>query len=284
MLVDWFTVGAQALNFVVLIWLMKRFLYGPILRAVEARDERVATELADATAKQLEAKQARDQFQQRDEQLEHDREDLLREAKDEAAAEGQRLLEAAREAAEAASLRHEETLRDAMESLHVAIAQRAQEEVFAIARKALTELAGASLEERLTEEFNRRLRELDGSAKVELETALKSSTVPALVRSAFDLPDAQREAIRVALNETFSFDASIDFETAPDVVCGIELTSNGRKVAWSIAEYLRSLSEGVCELVGKHERAGGEADADAPEDATADGRADPTEAAAPHGV
>ena len=27
MLIDWFTVGAQALNFLILVWLMKRYLY-----------------------------------------------------------------------------------------------------------------------------------------------------------------------------------------------------------------------------------------------------------------
>ena len=39
MLIDWFTVGAQALNFLVLVWLLKRFLYKPILDAVDAREK-----------------------------------------------------------------------------------------------------------------------------------------------------------------------------------------------------------------------------------------------------
>ena len=43
MLIDWFTVGAQALNFIILVWLLKRFLYKPILDAVDAREKRVAT-------------------------------------------------------------------------------------------------------------------------------------------------------------------------------------------------------------------------------------------------
>ncbi len=51
MLIDWFTVGAQALNFVILVWLMKRFLYKPILDAIDAREKRIATELADAGRK-----------------------------------------------------------------------------------------------------------------------------------------------------------------------------------------------------------------------------------------
>jgi len=51
MLIDWFTVGAQALNFIILVWLLKRFLYKPILGAVDAREKRIAAELADAAAR-----------------------------------------------------------------------------------------------------------------------------------------------------------------------------------------------------------------------------------------
>ena len=60
MLIDWFTVGAQALNFLILVWLMKRFLYKPILAAIDAREKRIAAELADADAKKAEAQKERD--------------------------------------------------------------------------------------------------------------------------------------------------------------------------------------------------------------------------------
>ena len=56
MLIDLFTVGAQALNFLVLVWLLKRFLYKPILNALDAREKRIARELADADAKTAEAR------------------------------------------------------------------------------------------------------------------------------------------------------------------------------------------------------------------------------------
>ena len=60
MLIDWFTVGAQVLNFLILVWLLKRFLYKPILDAIDAREERIAAELADADAKKAEAQKERD--------------------------------------------------------------------------------------------------------------------------------------------------------------------------------------------------------------------------------
>ena len=58
MLIDWFTIAAQALNFLILVWLMKRFLYKPILNAIDAREKRIATELADADAKRAEARRS----------------------------------------------------------------------------------------------------------------------------------------------------------------------------------------------------------------------------------
>jgi F0F1-type ATP synthase membrane subunit b/b' len=51
MLIDWFTVGAEAINFLILMWLLKRFLYKPILDAIESREQKIAAELADAATK-----------------------------------------------------------------------------------------------------------------------------------------------------------------------------------------------------------------------------------------
>ena len=249
MLIDWFTVGAQAINFIILVWLLKRFLYKPILDAVDARERRVAAKLADADAKKAEAKKERDEFQHKNEAFDRQRAALLSKATEEAKAERQRLLGEARQAAEALSATQQETLRREARNLSEAIGRQIRQEVFAIARKALMDLATTSLEERLAERFTRRLRELAGKAKLDLAEALKSAPDPALVRSAFELPTKQRIAIQDALNEVFSVNLQTRFETAPDLISGIELTANGQKVAWSIADYLSSLEKGVDELL-----------------------------------
>jgi F-type H+-transporting ATPase subunit b len=249
MLIDWFTVAAQAVNFLILVWLMKRFLYKPILHAIDEREKRIATELANADAKKAEAQKEHDEFERKNAEFDQQRAALLSKATDEAQAERRRLLDEARKAAEALSSKRRETLKDEERSLHLAISRRTQREVFAIARKALSDLATVSLEERLGEVFTRRLREMEGKAKEALGEALKTASGPAVVRSAFDLPADQRAAIENALNETFSAEVRVRFETAPDLVGGIELTTNGQKVAWSIADYLASLEKGVDELL-----------------------------------
>ena len=85
-------------------------------------------------------------------------------------------------------------------------------------------------------------------------SALKNAKEPAVIRSAFDLPSEERATIQNAVNETFSADIHLRFETAPGLVSGIELTANGQKVAWSIADYLTSLEKGVSELVKQQDK------------------------------
>ncbi len=254
MLIDWFTVGAQALNFLILVWLLKRLLYKPILDAIDAREKRIALALADADARKAEAQKERDEFQHKNEEFDQQRAALLSQAVDEAKAERQRLLGEARQAADALIAKRQEAFRNDAHSLSQAISRRTQQEVFAITRRTLADLATTSLEERLGEVFIRRLREMDSHAKEGLGEALKATSAPALVRSAFEMPAKQRAAIQNALNETFATEIHVRFETAPALIGGIELTTNGQKVAWSIADYLASLEKGVDELLKEKEK------------------------------
>jgi F-type H+-transporting ATPase subunit b len=248
MLIDWFTVGAQVVNFVILVWLLKRFLYKPILEAIDAREKRIATELADAAAKKTEAQGERDALHDKNKAFDEQHGALLGKATDEAKAERERLLDEARKESKALRAQEADALRRDKTRLGDEISRLAKEEVFGIARKALADLATVSLEERMGEVFTRRLREMDGKAKEALGAALKSSE-PALVRTAFEMPAEQRAAIQNALNESFSAEVGIRFETAQDALCGIELTASGQRIAWSIADYLTSLGRRVDALL-----------------------------------
>lgn len=249
MLIDWFTIIAQVLNFLILVWLLKHFLYKPILNAIDAREKKVAAELADADAKEAEAKKEKEEFRRKNEEFDQQRAALLSMAKDEAKTERQRLLEEARKEASDLRSKQQEALRNDKQDLNQAINLRAQQEVFAISRKVLKDLAGASLEEITVNVFAQRLRELDGDEKEKLVSALDTSSNPVLIRTAFDLPQAQRDLVKKTIKETLGIEVQARFETVPDLVSGIELTANGQKVAWSIADYLASLEKSIDELL-----------------------------------
>ena len=253
MLIDWFTIAAQALNFLILVWLMKRFLYKPILNAIDAREQRIAKELADAKAKMADAQKEREAFKGKNKAFDEQRDALMSQARQEAKAERQRLLDEARQAAEVLHAKQQDAMEREQQRLNDEITRRTREEVFAIARKTLTDLAGMSLEERINEVFRRRLRELDGEAKEGFARILKTSSDPVIVRSTFELPSEQRDAIQHALNETFSAEIHIRFETEPELISGIELTLNGHRVAWNIADFITSLEIGVEKLLKEND-------------------------------
>ena len=249
MLIDWFTVVAQMLNFLILVWLLKHFLYKPILNAIDAREKRIAAELADAAAKKTDAQKERDDFQSKNKAFDEQRSTLLAKATEEAKAERERLLGEAQKAADSLRAAQVTALRNDHVKLGSEITRLATEQVFGIARKTLADLATVSLEERIGEVFTRRLREMNGKAKQELGDALKASPDASIVRTAFDLPDEQKAAIQNALNETFAAEIRIRFETSQAQICGIELTANGQKISWSIADYLETLDHKVGALL-----------------------------------
>ncbi|MCA9320391.1 MAG: F0F1 ATP synthase subunit delta [Planctomycetes bacterium] len=251
MLIDWFTVGAQVLNFVILVWLMKRFLYKPILDAIDAREKLIAAELADAAASKAEAEKESTDFRKRNEDFDQKRSALFTQATDDAKAERLRLETDARTAAEAMSAKLQKKLERESLDLSRAIGRRTRDEVFAIARRVLTDLATIDLEASMSQVFTRRLRDMDDQTRGRLGEALKSAVEPALVRSAFELPAKQQAAIQNAITESFSAEIEVRFEVAADLIGGIELSANGQKVAWNIDDYLGALETSVGEILVK---------------------------------
>ncbi len=287
MLINWFTVVAQAINFLILVWLLKHFLYKPILHAIDEREKGIATQLAQAEAKEAEAQKDRDDFQHKNEAFDQERAALLKKATDDANSERQRLLDEARKDADALRAKRQTALQSEQRNLNQEIVRWTQKEVFAIARKTLADLAATSLEERMGDVFVRRIRALTGAAKEQLATAFKTSNHTVSVHSAFDLPPAQRTAIESAVKETFAPEAQVQFETAPELVCGIDLSTNGHKVSWSIADYLATLEKSAGELLPKEAKpepkaeAKPEPKAEAKPEAEAEAKPEPTAVAKP---
>lgn len=249
MLIDWFTVIAQVINFLILVWLMKRFLYRPILNAIDAREKRIAAKIADADTKKAEAQKERDEYQHKNEVFDQQRKEHMNKVKEAAKTERAQLLDTARQEAEDLRTSLQLALKNEQLGLNNELSRRVREEVFAIARKTLFDLAGASLEERMTDIFLDRLRELSSAQMAELKSAFITSPSPMLVRTAFKLPTPQCSAIEMTIKEILGKEKQVEFDIVPDLVSGIEISSSGQKVVWSIADYLDSMAMNVDSLL-----------------------------------
>jgi F-type H+-transporting ATPase subunit b len=249
MLIDWFTVIAQAANFLILVWLMKRYLYQPVLTAIDARETRIAAQLKDAEVKQTAAEQEREAFQQKNAAFEQRRDTLLKTAQNDAAAERKKLLEEAHKESDALRAKLDAAVQSERVALNLEVVKGVRQEVFAIARRALADLAAVDVETQIVKVFTGRLHALDDQEKTKLAAAMKASPEPALVYSAFELPALQREAIQQALRDAFGAEVPVKFATTPRLICGIELNAHGQKLAWSIDDYLSSLDKQMNELL-----------------------------------
>jgi F-type H+-transporting ATPase subunit b len=259
MLIDWFTVGAQGVNFLILVWLLRRFLYKPVLAAIDAREKKVAAKIGDATAQEAKAQAEREELRKRNEAFDREREGLLLKATDEAGTERQRLIESARQDSQLLRVKLTQALANERAELGHQLSVQTQAEVFAVARKTLADLSGTSLEDRMIEVFIARLRALPEKQRLALagagiDTATSGAVIhaaptrTALVRSAFECPPVERAKVESAIRECLGANVAIRFETSPEFVCGIELTVDGVKLAWSVADYLSSLAQDVTAL------------------------------------
>ncbi len=252
MLIDWFTVGAQAVNFLILVWLLQRYLYRPVLAAIDAREQKIAAKLADATAQETRAQVAGEELRKRNEAFDGERADLVQKATAEGAAERQRLIESARGDSQQLRSKLTQALAAERAELGRQLSVRTQTEVFAVARKALSELAGASLEDRIIAVFLTRLAgagvDTRPAGAVAAATPAATPARLALVRSAFEPAPARRAEVEAAIRALFGANVVVRFETAPETVCGVELTVDGVKLAWSVADYLASLAQEVATL------------------------------------
>jgi len=239
MQIDWITVSAQIVNFLVLVYLLKRFLYGPIMRAMQRREERITDRLKEAEERERKAEESEQEYNEKTEDLERRREKMLNEARESAERDRRRMLEEAREeVAETREQWQRQVRREKREFLDE-LRKRTGDAVQSVTRKALAELADAELEEEMIRSFIERLKSLDESAR----EALGDADGPIRVTTAFELDSGARGRLTRALHEHIAPGAEIDYRESSGLVCGIELAAGGRRLGWSLAGYLDELGE-----------------------------------------
>jgi F-type H+-transporting ATPase subunit b len=265
-LIDWFTVAAQMVNFLILVALLKYFLYGRITKAMDEREERIASRLHEAEQWQQEAAAETAAYRQQRQELEAKRAALLAQARDSAATQRQELLAAARQEVESMRARWQKAMHDEQETFLHDLRQRASQQLLAVARRALTDLAHADLEQQMVGTFVDKLRTLDDNAWEALAASQHDADQPLVVYSAFVVPPVTRQQLQHLLQERLGAAVRVRFETLSEVLCGIELRTNGGKIAWTLEHYLDTLEESLATAFAEIRAP---TDADLPEAATA---------------
>ena len=238
---NWVLIAAQLLNFFALVWLLNRFLFKPARLAMAARRDTLRAEVETARKTTAEADAAKRRYDAALAQIDQAKEQAVAAAREAATAERRALEIETR--ADMAKLREEwradiERDRDAFrESLR----EEATAAYLSLARRALADLAGSALDERLADRLAQRIE----AGGPELAQRLGDAGAKLTVRSSEPLGDAARDKLRKAVAAATGGERSLTFTTEDAAAGEIRLSAPGVTVAWGVGPYLDDIAARV---------------------------------------
>lgn len=248
MLIDWFTVVAQLINFVILVVALKYLLYDRILDVMDARRRRFIEREEETQRFRNEAEEESERIKAERREIESNWESMIDEARREADERRRELLEQARSQVEHRERQWEDTILDRREQLAADLRRATGEQAVSISRRATTDLAGAEFEAMIIASF---LERLAGLVDDEVMRALAvDPEEPLTVSTAFPLSDEQRGAIRTSLRDLLGDPArEMEWGRDPELIAGISLTVGARRIVWAIDSYLEGVEERFADVL-----------------------------------
>ncbi|MGO9147188.1 MAG: hypothetical protein ACLQDF_12530 [Desulfomonilia bacterium] len=241
--IDWFVLLAQIINFLILVFLLKYFLYNRILGAIDARESRIASQFSEAERLKAQAQQSADAYDEKNRELKDKAEELMNQAQKASEHEKEQLMDKVREEVDQVRRRWYETLSREKKAFLEDLRRRAGTYIYDTIRHVLADMANEDLEERMVQVFTERIREMSQEQQDKLKDSLKAGGSLIVVRSAFALIPDQKKRIEEAIRPYVAPKVPIRYEVSGAIGAGIEMMAHGYKVSWSIEDYLASLEE-----------------------------------------
>ncbi|WP_084399051.1 F0F1 ATP synthase subunit delta [Henriciella aquimarina] len=247
--INWVTVAAQTVNFLILVWLLHKFLYGPVMKAMAAREEKIHKRKAEADAEKEAAENTRQGLEADQAKLAAERKALLEDAHAEAEKVRHQLEAEAR--AETDTMRRAwlEQLASEQTEFLTDVRGKGADAIVEICRTALKELAGEDLERRIVAAFSGKLDAMPADVRKKVAAAGKRHDGTVTVESAFPLSKQDKQQITESLHTAMDPALKPKFEAADDLLAGIRLRADSQVIEWSFNSFLDQLTNRIEEAL-----------------------------------
>ena len=243
MSIDWFTFIAQVINFAVLVAFLNRFLYGPILDAIDSRSTNIGEQLDAARQLKQQANEEKLKYENLNTESENARQSKLARINQESESLRQRLLQEARHEVKVRRDGWQASLKRDQEYLVKQLVQKSSGQAIAISTKVLQVLAGQVLEEQVVQHFLNHLANLPSLELERLQVEAKNKP-DCRVETAFPVSPDCLQQIRRTINQELGVQ-DLQLLVTPEIVLGITLRIGSLKTGWNVREYLESLEEEI---------------------------------------
>lgn len=248
MQIDWFTLVAQIINFLVLVGLLKYFLYDRILHVADEREAQIADRFEEAEEAKQAAHEEAEIYRAKSQELEDEREQYIFEARQEVEAQRKELLKEARQEVEETQVQWYEAVQREKDLFLQDLRRRSGQQIYAVTHRVLADLADAELEQRIVQTFMERLDRLDDDEREALAESIQKSGEKVIIRSAFEMSKGTRRDLMGSIQDQWGDGVEGQFETSRDLIAGIELRADGYQIAWSLQDYLESLEANMSQV------------------------------------
>ncbi|TKR55136.1 F0F1 ATP synthase subunit B [Allopusillimonas ginsengisoli] len=255
MSIDWITVAAQIGNFLVLVWLLKRFLYRPILDGIDAREAEISRQMGEARRVQDMAEAEKAEFAQRRAALESEQASALDAVRTQAEVARRQLVAEARE--QMSEKRVAAANERQTEARHFAtlLQKSGSQALLTLMRKALEDLADQSLEEQIVMHAGQQIK----ACGSDLRAASTGGGV-AVVVTQNSLSDAARKHLENQVTQTLP-GVGVQFKTDAAQSPGLIMRIGGAQVSWTLDSYVESLSQMIEDQIAEKGHTQGAVDA-----------------------
>ncbi|PUB16189.1 F0F1 ATP synthase subunit B family protein [Yoonia sediminilitoris] len=235
MSIDWITVVAQIANFLVLVWLLRRFLYRPILDGIDAREAEIAERMQQAVRAKKQAQAQEDAYHDKVQALNVAQAQMTETIRKTAEEQRDFLLAEAQQALDQAHARWQAHMDEETRKYTAKLHHAGASALLALTRKALGDLADATLESQMAQHVVNQIKPMATNlrrAAGEAAEAVATSHTP--------LPASAQEELATALHDLFP-EVSLRCETDKDQAPGLVLRIGGAQLAWTLDTYIDGL-------------------------------------------
>jgi F-type H+-transporting ATPase subunit b len=243
---DWFTFVSQIINFLILIWLLQRFLFKPINKAMADREQKIVSELEEARQTKLDAEQQEQELKNRLNQFEEQKDELLGDARRHVEEKRNQWLDDLRAEMMEVRNRWEEALETEKKLFLDQLSKETAAQIIDLIERVLQDLSERNLEEQTVDYFCERLEQLPEEKKQQLQKNIQAQQInKAEINSSFPLTGDQKHKLTNLLRQVTETELEIAFKKSDELGFGMEIHLKGWSMTWNLARYIEQLAKEI---------------------------------------
>ena len=249
MQIDWFEIVAQIINFFIILFILQKLLYKPVINMMETRQERIQKDQIEAEEKMNKAEELISEYDTKIAGVEDEKREILDDARDQAQERKQELLEIYKEEAENKRQVYLNEIEDEKELFIKNLRKKLGQNAVKIASHILSNISSKELEDEVFNTFLENIKNLRDNIE---EPGLLDEEKDIELYSAKELSQDSKEKIKEVLGEQVENLDHLEFAVDEDLVLGYQLSLETYTVHTDIKNYLDSIEDEIIEEIEKN--------------------------------